>query len=365
MADLDITLKRKVGAAYDVLYPTTTWTQVESKPTTFTPTSHTHVATDISNSGNVGRNLLTTSSATASTLFFKKNPDHTITLETDSTFRTSIGAAATSHTHGNITNAGAVQNSLLTPGSGHYLLVANAQGSDLVSRTSVQFGTGTTTFLRNDGQWVSPAGGGDVVGPASSTTGRVATFNGITGKLIQDGGTLLSDLVNTTSAQTIAGVKTFSSQPTTPSLLLGNQTSKATLSYTTNTAVTITIPDRTGTLAQISQALITSTLGQNANSSYFTITGFRKIRFRKSQSGDSAYTATDFWLNLNDANEIQAIPGSGTTTRSRVYVWANASGTIFANTFTIERQTNGQIRFRSNAGVSGSTYTWTATGYFI
>jgi hypothetical protein len=128
---------------------------------------------------------------------------------------------------------------------------------------------------------------------------------------------------------------------------------------------TIRFPDREGTLAQISQELITATLGQNANSSYFTITGFRKIRFRKSQSADALYTATDFWLDLDNSNEIQATPGSGTTTRSRVYVWANTGGTIFANTFTIERQTNGQIRFRSNAGVSGSTYTWTATGYFI
>jgi hypothetical protein len=40
----------------------------------------------------------------------------------------------------------------------------------------------------------SGAGTGDVVGPASSVGGRVATFNGTSGKLIQDGGTLLSDL---------------------------------------------------------------------------------------------------------------------------------------------------------------------------
>jgi hypothetical protein len=40
----------------------------------------------------------------------------------------------------------------------------------------------------------SGAGTGDVVGPASSVSGRVATFSGTSGKLIQDGGTLLSDL---------------------------------------------------------------------------------------------------------------------------------------------------------------------------
>jgi hypothetical protein len=77
-----IKIRRKTGAStYEIIYPSADWGNIDNKPTTFTPTSHTHVATDISNSGNVGRNLLTTSSATASTLFFKKNPDHTITLE--------------------------------------------------------------------------------------------------------------------------------------------------------------------------------------------------------------------------------------------------------------------------------------------
>lgn len=59
MADLDITLKRHNGgssgtiADFDDLKPTTTWTQVENKPTTFTPTSHTHATSDIT-SGTLG-----------------------------------------------------------------------------------------------------------------------------------------------------------------------------------------------------------------------------------------------------------------------------------------------------------------------
>lgn len=38
-------------------------------------------------------------------------------------------------------------------------------------------------------------GSGDVVGPASATSGRVAVYNGITGKLLQDGTKLEADLV--------------------------------------------------------------------------------------------------------------------------------------------------------------------------
>jgi len=52
-----------------------------------------------------------------------------------------------------------------------------------------------TTFLRGDGVWATT---GDVVGPASSVTARIATFNGTTGKLIQDSGTLISSLATST-----------------------------------------------------------------------------------------------------------------------------------------------------------------------
>jgi hypothetical protein len=116
-------------------------------------TSHTHTATAISDSGNVGRNLLTTSSATASTLFFKKNPDHTITLETDANFRTSIGAAAASHTHGNISNAGVINTNTAASTGQHLVITSDA---DLIQQSAITFGTQTTTFLRNDGTWVNP-----------------------------------------------------------------------------------------------------------------------------------------------------------------------------------------------------------------
>jgi hypothetical protein len=47
MANKDITLKRKTSSGTDNLHPTTTWTQVNDKPTTFTPTAHTHTKSDI------------------------------------------------------------------------------------------------------------------------------------------------------------------------------------------------------------------------------------------------------------------------------------------------------------------------------
>lgn len=52
-----------------------------------------------------------------------------------------------------------------------------------------------TEFLNGQGGWTVPAGGtGDVVGPAGAVDDNIATYNGITGKIIQDGGSKISDL---------------------------------------------------------------------------------------------------------------------------------------------------------------------------
>lgn len=57
----------------------------------------------------------------------------------------------------------------------------------------------------------SPGGGGvgDVVGPASAVNGRIASFNGVTGKLIQDGGKLASDLVTGPASAVSNNLATF------------------------------------------------------------------------------------------------------------------------------------------------------------
>ena len=62
--------------------------------------------------------------------------------------------------------------------------------------TNLNSGTGATssTFWRGDGVWSSPAGSGDVVGPASSTDNAFTRFDSTTGKLLQNStGATLSD----------------------------------------------------------------------------------------------------------------------------------------------------------------------------
>lgn len=47
-------------------------------------------------------------------------------------------------------------------------------------------GDGTNKFLKADGTWTIPSGGGDVVGPASSTDSGFARFDGTTGKILKN-----------------------------------------------------------------------------------------------------------------------------------------------------------------------------------
>jgi len=47
-------------------------------------------------------------------------------------------------------------------------------------------GTNVGNFLKDDGSWAAPAGGGDVTGPGSSTDNAIARYHETSGKVIQD-----------------------------------------------------------------------------------------------------------------------------------------------------------------------------------
>lgn len=127
MADKNIVIQRNNAGVIDNVYPQTQWGNVLNKPTTFTPTAH---------------------------------------------------------THGNISDTGVI-NTNTAPTSGQHLVITSS--SDLIQQSSITIGTGTTTFLRNDGQWASPSGGGTVTGPASSTTGFFPRWNDTTGTVLNNG----------------------------------------------------------------------------------------------------------------------------------------------------------------------------------
>ncbi len=147
--------------------------------------------------------------AVASTDFVTKSGAETLTNKTIS------GA---SNTLSNIPNA-ALANSSLTI-AGHAVALGGTQAiafSDLTGNIAVSqmnSGTGASsgTYWRGDGTWATPSGGGggsgDVVGPASSVSGNLASFSGTTGKLLQDGGIAVSSLVTLTGSQALTN-KTY------------------------------------------------------------------------------------------------------------------------------------------------------------
>lgn len=57
-----------------------------------------------------------------------------------------------------------------------------------------------TQFLSNDGTYKVESGGGDVTGPASSISGNLSSFNGTTGKIIQDSGVISANVVTSETA---------------------------------------------------------------------------------------------------------------------------------------------------------------------
>lgn len=91
-----------------------------------------------------------------------------------------------SHTHGNITNAGDITTTA-TIASGDRLVI-NDESASKINNSSITFGTSTTTFLRNDGTWATPAGGSSTkivtgrtsqfTAKSSSTTTAVANHSG-------------------------------------------------------------------------------------------------------------------------------------------------------------------------------------------
>lgn len=157
-SNLDFTLRRNNGTDTDVLYPTTRWSQVEEKPSTYTPTAHTHG--NITNAGAIGSTanlvavtttdgVLTTASRSgidSRSTFPPASHTHDDRYYTESEITTLLsGKAASSHTHGNITNAGAIGSTanlvIMTGASG--VLGAKAAGT-------------TSQYLRGDGTWGTP-----------------------------------------------------------------------------------------------------------------------------------------------------------------------------------------------------------------
>jgi len=152
-----------------------------------TPTSHTHG--NITNAGAIGSTanlpIITSTSGVLIAGSFGTTAN-TFTQGNDS--RLSDARTPTSHVHGDISNSGAITSSVITPASGDHIILSDTSGSDVLKR-GIAIGTSTTTFLRNDGTWVTP--------PDTNTTYSKATASVL--GLVE----LFSDTVQSTAANSV------------------------------------------------------------------------------------------------------------------------------------------------------------------
>ena len=80
----------------------------------------------------------------------------------DGTANITITANPNSHTHGNISNGGAITSAAVTPANTDYILISDTSNNGKIERgitigTSISTQSQTTKFLREDGIWAAPS----------------------------------------------------------------------------------------------------------------------------------------------------------------------------------------------------------------
>ena len=91
-----------------------------------------------------------------------------------------VGAASSGHVHGNILNGGTITATAITPANTDYILLSDTSNSGKIER-GIAIGTGTGTYLRNDGTWATPPDNNTTYSAGTGLNLSTTTFSVIYG----------------------------------------------------------------------------------------------------------------------------------------------------------------------------------------
>jgi hypothetical protein len=229
-----------------------------------------------------------------------------------------------------LTEAGVLADPMTTRGD---IIIRDA--SNNTERLAVGSNGQVLTSDGTDVSWSSVAGGGDVTGPASAVDDNLATFNGTTGKIIQDGGQSVSGVLsraNHTGTQTASTISDFDTEVSNNS------------SVTANTAK-VTNATHTGEVTGSGALTIASGVVDVDN---LAATG--------TPSSATFLRGDDTWATPAGSGDVSKV---GTPVDNQVGVWTG-DGTIEGTTNLTYDGSNLQL-----TGDIGSTGTRITKGWFI